>query len=224
MKRLAALYAHDVGRVHSNMFYVVKQASCCWIGTQRFLHFPATISCAGIPRSLCVRWSERSGKAAGGRERTWWDYLLHGKAGKPTPPPPVKERRDLRLVFNQWDRNNNGVLESKELANALKAVGLRGDAISEVFDALGVDRTDHNCRLTFEEFDTNLPPGVRSAIEEKLNDEGVMDSLYVPPELWEDDRTASEVQWDLRMQYEAQRSGNALRQNDILSDELRKNP
>ena len=62
----------------------------------------------------------------------------------------------------------------------------------------------------------------RTLIEAKLNEDGVMRSLYVPPEKWNDTRTLAELQWEQKVMLDAQQSGNALRQNEILSKELGK--
>ena len=48
-------------------------------------------------------------------------------------------------------------------------------------------------------------------------------SRYVPPELWQDNNTTSaELKWQERVQFDAQRQGNRLRQNDVLRNELGK--
>ena len=67
-----------------------------------------------------------------------------------------------------------------------------------------------------------LPDERVRKIEAKLNEEGVMRSLYVPPEKWSETRSAEELRWERKVQLQAQREGNALRQNDILSNELGK--
>ncbi len=41
-------------------------------------------------------------------------------------------------------------------------------------------------------------------------------SRYVPPELWDDNTTAAELKWERRVQFDAQRGGNGVRQNEIL--------
>ena len=59
-------------------------------------------------------------------------------------------------------------------------------------------------------------------IEKKLNAEGVMNSLYVPPEKWADTQTQAELQREQWIQFQAQQGGNKLRQNEILGNELGK--
>ena len=77
------------------------------------------------------------------------------------------------------------------------------------------DGTDEKCT-------ERLPPGARATIEARLNEDGVMESLYVPPEKWEDTKSAEELRKDQWIEFEARRSGNALRQNEILGKELGK--
>ena len=67
-----------------------------------------------------------------------------------------------------------------------------------------------------------LPASVRARIEAKLTDDGVLGSLYVPPEQWRETQSAAALRWEQRVQLEAQRSGNQLRQNEILGNELGK--
>ena len=92
----------------------------------------------------------------------------------PLPPPPPP---GLRAVFDQWDINANGKLELSELKRALLAVGLDPEAIAEALVALGTDGG-----ITYDELEARLPPGPRASIEARLNQDGVMESLYVPPE------------------------------------------
>ena len=70
---------------------------------------------------------------------------------------------------------------------------------------------DGDERISFEEFDANLNPEQRTLIEAKLNEDGVMRSLYVPPEKWNDTRTLAEPNGSRRSCW-MQQSGNALRQ------------
>eukprot|EP00747_Dinoflagellata_sp_TGD_P212092 gnl/TRDRNA2_/TRDRNA2_85223_c0_seq1.p1 gnl/TRDRNA2_/TRDRNA2_85223_c0~~gnl/TRDRNA2_/TRDRNA2_85223_c0_seq1.p1 ORF type:complete len:365 (-),score=86.29 gnl/TRDRNA2_/TRDRNA2_85223_c0_seq1:170-1264(-) len=172
----------------------------------------------------------------------FWDAsvgLFKDKFGKKKEeePEPVQEPTepkwlDLKPVFNQWDRDGNGMLEPKELINGLKAVGLNQTAIQDAFNppskkgeivgafmALDADGDGH---LKFEEFDANLPEVLRIAIEGKLNKDLVMDSLYVPPENMKDASIDGERQWEEFVQFQALREGNQGRQNEILGDELRK--
>jgi hypothetical protein len=112
---------------------------------------------------------------------SWWDKILYGQAGPPVPPPPPPPPvgDNLRAVFDQWDVNSNGKLELSELRRALLAVGLESDAISEAIEALGAD---DGGGVTYEQLETRLPPGPRASVVARLNQDGVMVSLYVPPE------------------------------------------
>ena len=47
-------------------------------------------------------------------------------------------------------------------------------------------------------------------------------SRYVPPELWDDNVTEAALAWERQVQFDAKRGGNALRQNEILRDEIGK--
>ena len=47
-------------------------------------------------------------------------------------------------------------------------------------------------------------------------------SNYVPPEQWSESNTEAELRWEAKVQREAQRNGNSVRQNEILRDELGK--
>ena len=112
---------------------------------------------------------------------SWWDKILYGQAGPPVPPPPPAPPvgDHLRAVFDQWDVNNNGKLELSEFRRAMLAVGLDSDAISAAIEALGAD---DDGVVTYELLEARLPPGPRAAVVARLNQDGVMDSLYVPPE------------------------------------------
>ena len=46
--------------------------------------------------------------------------------------------------------------------------------------------------------------------------------MYVPPEQWDETASQEAVQWERKVQMEAQKNGNQLRQNDILNNELGK--
>ena len=127
--------------------------------------------------------------------------------------------RCLRAVFAQWDRDGNGFLSPTELKRALLAAGIRGVDFDATFKEL--DKNGDG-RVTFEEFDELVPFETRVRIEEALTEEGVMRSLYVPPEEWDDTVTAEALKWEQKVQMEAQRGGNQLRQNDILRNELGK--
>jgi len=132
-----------------------------------------------------------------------------------SPPEPI----GLQPFFAQLDTDGNGGLDRKELERALKLVGIRNvdfDAIFKTLDA------DGDGLITFQEFQDALPASTRQAIEDRTNAEGVMESLYLPPEDWTDTQTAAELQWEQMVQYQAKRFGNGLKQNDILSNELGK--
>ena len=47
-------------------------------------------------------------------------------------------------------------------------------------------------------------------------------SRYVPPEQWQENATAEEIRWEQRVQADAQRGGDRVRQNDIIGNELGK--
>ena len=158
---------------------------------------------------------------AADKEPSWWDKLLYGRQGTPpappTPPPPTPKISSK--LFAQWDRDQNGELEPVELKRALLAVGLESEELDEVLAALGAD---DGSSITYEALEERLPPGARATIEARLNEDGVMESLYVPPEKWEDTKSAEELRKDQWIEFEARRSGNALRQNEILGKELGK--
>ena len=95
--------------------------------------------------------------------------------------------------------------------------------IERVWDRIFArDDEDGDGRISFAEFDSRLPASTRQAIEARLNKEGMLNSLYIPPEQWTEDRTRQELNWERKVQMQAQREGNQLRQNDILGDELGK--
>jgi hypothetical protein len=71
-----------------------------------------------------------------------------------------------------------------------------------------------------DDFEARLPPSARKALESKLTEEGVLPSLYVPPERWSETRSADELRWEQKVQAEARRGGNQLRQNELLQQEL----
>ena len=111
---------------------------------------------------------------------SWWDKLVYGQQGPPGPPPPPA---GLRAVFDQWDTNDNGILEVSELKRALLAVGIEPEAVLEALIVLGAEDEDG---VTYEDLEARLPPGPRASIEARLNKDGVMESLYVPPEkVWQ---------------------------------------
>jgi len=70
---------------------------------------------------------------------SFFDKLLYGERGKPSPPPPDElcaedlcSVRDLRAVFAQWDTDGTGTLQLDELKRAFLAVGVEVD-LEEVF-------------------------------------------------------------------------------------------
>ena len=153
-------------------------------------------------------------------EPSFFDKILFGTRGRPenkTPEPdgPIS----LAAFFAQLDADGNGSLDRVELKRALMLVGLRKVDFDASFEALDADGDG---LVTFEEFDAALPDSTRTAIEQRINEDGVLDSLYLPPEQWSEERSKAEIQWEQMVQMQAQRSGNALRQNDILNNELGK--
>ena len=138
------------------------------------------LTASGLARSPPMRPS-RSCLPVLAEQRSWWDKILYGQAGPPVPPPPPAPPvgDNLRAVFDQWDVNNNGKLELSEFRRAMLAVGLDSDAISAAIEALGAD---DDGVVTYELLEARLPPGPRASVVARLNQDGVMDSLYVPPE------------------------------------------
>ena len=137
----------------------------------------------GVARSPLMR-RARACVPVLAEQPSWWNKILYGQSGPPGPPspptPPVGE--NLRAVFDQWDVNNNGKLELSELRRALLAVGLESEAISEALEALGVASSTTSDSITYDQLETLLPPGPRALVVARLNQDGVMESLYVPPE------------------------------------------
>ena len=179
----------------------------------------ALLLCAAPAGALLLGCPLARRAAAPPRMAAWdelWDGLLHGSKGKPAPRARATVK-DLRGVFEQWDVDGSGELELEELERAFRAVGLGGVDFAACFAALDADGSGG---VTYAEFEDGLPPSLRATIESRLNEEGVMESLYVPPEQWSEDETAKEVAWERKVQWQAQREGNALKQNDILQDQL----
>lgn len=99
---------------------------------------------------------------------SFFDKLLYGERGKPSPPPPDElcaedlcSVRDLRAVFARWDTDGTGTLQLDELKRAFLAVGVEGD-LEEAFATLD---SDGDGLLTFEEFESGLPDAWREQIE-----------------------------------------------------------
>lgn len=236
------------------------------------------ILCARAPptaRILCVTgyWEPRSAAVAMADKPPWWDALLYGQRGRPSPPtsppPPISS---LRALFSQLDTNDDGVLQRDELLRVRCAsqgipcldltchtVSCRAQALvlldipqtdhEIVFDALC--SSDESCftDINYDEFEERLPADTRAALEAKLTAEGVLPSLYVPPEQvqakcasldlahldlrdarpshfaaqWTETRSADELRWEQQVQLEARRGGNQLKQNDILQNEIGRN-
>ena len=151
-----------------------------------------------------------------GGSRSFWHKLRYGSRGTPENALPCPESvgtiLDLKKVFDQWNVDKSGTLDSEEMLRGLLAAG-----IDE-----GHFGTAPGERITFAEFEASLTPEQRTKIEAKLNEDGVMRSLYVPPEKWVDRKSDKDSRWERKVQYEAQRDGNKQRQNDILGDELGK--
>ena len=145
----------------------------------------------------------------------FWDSLVYGSQGKPAPPEHAPIAHSLKPLFTQWDTDASGTLEVDELRRGFLAAGLRSGDLDSAFAPF-----DGNAHISFEEFEAGLSDATRSSLEKQLTDAGVLKSLYVPPELWKDDRTAAELLWEQRVQHQAQRYGNQLRQNEILNDQL----
>mmetsp|Transcript_44364 Transcript_44364/g.78327 ORF Transcript_44364/g.78327 Transcript_44364/m.78327 type:complete len:204 (-) Transcript_44364:414-1025(-) len=154
--------------------------------------------------------------------RSFWNVLMHGTQGKAAANGDGLcggggcRIHDLKKVFEQWDVDGSGFLELEELQRGFLAAGIEPDNWASVFTHLA----NGDERITFEEFEKNLSAGQRAAIEAKLNEEGVMRSLYVPPEKWADVDSQAESQWEQKVKFQAQQSGNQVRQNEILSRHL----
>lgn len=155
------------------------------------------------------------------RSPSFWDVVLHGSRAKGVDSKLSKgdlvKIQDLKKVFHQWDTNGDGVLELVELQRGFLAAGIEASEWSSVFSSLDANGDK---RITYEEFEANLSDEQRKAIESKLNEKGVMNSLYVPPEKWEDTKTAEESRWEQKVKFQAQLHGNQVRQNEILNKHL----
>ena len=152
------------------------------------------------------------------------DKLRYGRRGKPAPAPPSSDGDaegavSLEAFFAQLDTDQNGVLDRIELKRALVLCGIKDVDSDATFQRLD---SDQQGGLTFAQFDTGLDEPTKATILSRLNEKGVLDSLYLPPEQWTEERSKAELKWEQMVQMQAQRSGNALKQNDILRDELGK--
>lgn len=149
---------------------------------------------------------------------SFWDKLKYGQSGKPAPPaPPPPPAPTLAALFAQLDTNNDGVLQRQELRQALRVVGLPEADFDPILDAVCGEA---ECPLTFEAFDARLPEEARARLISRLTEEGVLPSLYTPPETWIDTKTDEAIRWQNKVQGDARRYGNQLKQNDILNDQL----
>ena len=154
-------------------------------------------------------------------KRTWWDILLTGQQGAKSPappPPPPPPPPTLADLFAQLDRDSNGVLSVEEAERAMILLGMCDVSFSDLdLNGDGV--------LCLEEFEAAFPPESerRAKVLARLESEGgKLQSLYVAPEEWNDRKTAEALKWEQKVQMQAQKNGNGLRQNDILRDELGK--
>ena len=157
-------------------------------------------------------------------EPSLWDKILYGQGGKPAPPaapsapapPPT-----LEALFAQLDTNKNGLLSVDEISRALLILGLDDDEYDAVMTALCGD-AECPSEVTYAQFDERMPETTRATIQARLTADGVLPSLYLPPEKWTDTKTAAYMRWQARVQGDARRNGNQLRQNEILGRELGK--
>ena len=75
-------------------------------------------------------------------------------------------RPDIAKAFAQFDLDGNGTLEKSELQRAFLAIGFKKlEVTDEIFKSFDYDGDG---RVTIFEFDANLHPKTRKAIEEKL--------------------------------------------------------
>ena len=101
-------------------------------------------------------------------------------------------------------------------------IGVAPDEYEEILAAICGEGCEPDATITFADFEERLPAGPRAEIEARLTVDGVLPSLYAPPERWTETRSAAEPRWEQMVKMQAQRSGNQLRQNDILGNELNK--
>jgi Ca2+-binding EF-hand superfamily protein len=156
------------------------------------------------------------------KEPSFFDKILFGTSGRPQKKDSelkAARKTDLAAFFAQLDADGNGALDRDELKRALMLIGLQKIDFDAAFDALDIDGDG---MVTFEEFNAALPSSTRAAIVARINEYGVLPSLYLPPEQWSETRSQAELQWEQKVQFQALRSGNKLRQNDILQNELDK--
>ena len=156
--------------------------------------------------------------------RSFWDKMMYGSQGKPKPEPPAAEKGppSLKALFSQLDTNNDGELSVEELKRAFAIIRVPATDLDAIFEALCGDGGECRTKVTYDDFDARLPSSTREVFEAKLTEDGVLPSLYLPPENWIDTKTAAELRWEQKVKMQAQRSGNAMRQNDILNNELGK--
>ena len=146
--------------------------------------------------------------------RSSWDVLRYGHHGARQPTA-----RSLAALFSQLDRDENGSLSVTELKHGLKLVGFHVEDYDKIFSKLDADSDG---RLTLSELEMGLPAELRTAIDAQLNKDGKLDSLYLPPEEWQESASLEELRWEQKVQMQAQKNGNGLKQNDILNSELGK--
>lgn len=156
---------------------------------------------------------------------SFFDKLRYGRRGRPARAAPTASDGDsdgpvsLQAFFAQLDADQNGVLDRVELKRALVLCGIKDVDFDATFQRLD---SDQQGGLTFAQFDAGLDEPTKATILSRLNEKGVLDSLYVPPEQWTEERSKAELKWEQMVQMQAQRSGNRVRQNDILQNEFGK--
>ena len=79
-----------------------------------------------------------------GQQPSFWDKMLYGQQGKPAaaPKPCASDGctiRDLRPVFDQWDRDQNGSLDLKELQRGFLVAGIEPSDWDSAFRKLDAD-------------------------------------------------------------------------------------
>ena len=116
----------------------------------------ATLLCqleALLVGSPLVRRCARSGAIrCDEQQRSFWDKLLHGQQGK--PPAPTRcanddgcKIQDLRKVFDQWDRDQNGTLDLTELQRGFLVAGIEPSDWDSAFKQLDADGDNVRLRL-----------------------------------------------------------------------------
>lgn len=154
----------------------------------------------------------------------FWERLLYGTKGDPRKRKrridnSLKSTKNpsLRKLFDQLDTDKSGYLSLKELTHGLKVCGIRDVEYDTIFRSL--DANDDQ-KVSFEEFDSGLEPGLREWIEARLNKDGLLNSLYLRPE--DSDPNLGRDLWAERVEFEAMRDGSSFRQQEILMDQIRR--